>query len=322
MLTWNTTQMKAIEDEYFERRSARCPNDGTHLEVNEVAALGTAKTDLIVLCRRCGRTFQSDEARRGTPGTYAGDYEEVSLLDRGGMGEVYIVRHKLSGEVRASKKIQLIHMSRPELVRRFQRESRILESLDHPNIVKVHDTYLDEQGAAIIMEYCSTGSLAQAIAEPNNNTDSSTLASLFGGAVDGLLYLHKSGVVHRDLKPHNILIGADGRAKVADFGLAVLVERDSTSLTRTGAYVGTRIYAAPEQRQDAKHVDHRADYYSMALVAIDIFRRRCPAIPYVLVGLPTELAECLANLLDEEPTNRTVSLQDLALSLSEALSSR
>jgi len=317
-LEWTDREKGRIEEQYYARRYAVCPNDGARLAVQEIGELGRSKTEIMVNCRRCGRNFLSSE-RTPEKGTFDGDYEVVRKLNSGGFGDVFLVKHRETGELRASKHIQAGHLSNERVVRRFKREQRMAADLRHPNVVAVHGSYVEENGAAIVMEYCPQGSLDEAITKPSAERGAEDLCTAFDGMVAGLKYLHEKGIIHRDLKPHNVLLTADGQAKLTDFGLAMFIVRDSTTLTQSGGGLGTWHYAAPEQIADAKNADERADYYSMALIAHDIYRGRCFSQPVRTSDMPPALAHCIDLLLCEHPADRSCSLDELAAALRSAL---
>lgn len=313
-LTWSYSEMKAIEDQYFQSGRARCPNDAARLKVSEIRAMGYSQTPIMVRCPRCGRNFQSSQLRDAerTMG-FSADYAEIRHLASGGMGTVWEVEHRKSGKRRALKRIRPEFFRSTEMVERFRRETEILKRLQHPNIVETHEVYLDENGAAVAMELCST-SLDKLIGGPLDEQ-----LSVFSDACAGLSYLHHEGVVHRDLKPHNILVDSAGRGKVSDFGLAMNVLRASTPLTVTGQAVGTPLYMAPEQYDDSKRVDERADLYAMGLVALDIYHGAIGRRPLSLIGVKAPLATTLSLVLSEDPNTRNISLHQLSEDLSATL---
>ena len=142
---------------------------------------------------------------------------------------------------------------------RFFDEARTMAKLHHRNVVMVHDVASDGQNAFLVMELIEGGSLADYLQQ--HGVLPQRMAADVGIAVlEGLAVAHENGVVHRDIKPHNILVDGEGTPKVTDFGIA---QAAGYATTRTGAMVGTLAYMAPEQRVDAKGVDLRADIYAV-----------------------------------------------------------
>jgi serine/threonine protein kinase len=217
------------------------------------------------------------------------------------MGSVVLARHLQSGDLVAAKRIQPKFLGDAEIVKRFARESRILEGLDHENVVRIRDTYIDDTGGVIVMQYVEGGTLTQAI---NNKRPAEELLQWFIGVATGLAFLHSHGVVHRDLKPDNVLL--DGPvARISDFGLARLLARDSTTLTMRGAFLGTRLYAAPEQHDNAVNVTTGCDLYSLGLIAYEIATGRSPyRMPINTNRLAPNLHDVLIKALGEDPAER------------------
>src|SRR5947207_7697103 len=154
--------------------------------------------------------------------------------------------------------------SADDTARRFVREAKLGASLNHPNIVSVYDTVTDDEGVLLVMEYVEGETLRDAIAR--GPVPPETAIRVLRGIASALDHAHEHGVVHRDVKPANILIGRDGRAKLADLGIASATER--TQITRTGTVLGTAAYIAPE-RLDGGAGDPSSDVYALAAVAYE-----------------------------------------------------
>ncbi|QJW96265.1 serine/threonine protein kinase [Frigoriglobus tundricola] len=193
--------------------------------------------------------------------TQLGVYDIVSKIAEGGMGTVYKGRNRNTGEIVAVKVIAPATAKNPILLQRFEQEFRAAKVLDHPNVVKA----LDYSGALphpfLVMEFVDGMSIGQRIEQRGAYAEAEAVR-LIGQVCDGLQRAHKQGLVHRDVKPDNILVTHDGVAKLTDMGLVKEVEGD-LNLTRTGRGLGTPHYMAPEQFRNAKTVDVRGDIYSL-----------------------------------------------------------
>ncbi|AMV29799.1 Serine/threonine-protein kinase StkP [Gemmata sp. SH-PL17] len=190
-----------------------------------------------------------------------GNYDIVSKIAEGGMGTVYKAKNRTTGEIVAVKVIAPATAKNPILLQRFEREFLAAKVLDHPNVVKA----LDYSGALphpfLVMEFVDGLSIGQRI-EKQGAYPEAEAVRLIAQVCDGLQRAHKQGLVHRDVKPDNILVNKDGVAKLTDMGLVKEVEGD-LNLTRTGRGLGTPHFMAPEQFRNAKTVDVRGDIYSL-----------------------------------------------------------
>jgi serine/threonine protein kinase len=193
--------------------------------------------------------------------TQLGAYDIVSKIAEGGMGTVYKAKNRNTGEIVAVKVIAPATAKNPILLQRFEREFVAAKVLDHPNVVKA----LDYSGALphpfLVMEFVDGLSIGQRI-EQRGAYPEAEAVRLISQVCDGLQRAHKQGLVHRDVKPDNILVTREGVAKLTDMGLVKEVEGD-LNLTRTGRGLGTPHYMAPEQFRNAKTVDVRGDIYSL-----------------------------------------------------------
>jgi serine/threonine protein kinase len=202
-----------------------------------------------------------------------GRYEVQSTLGEGSMAEVYHVVHKQLGTEHALKVLKLEHESIRE---RMMREGQFQAKLRHPNIVSVSDVVPVGDNAGLVMEYIDGGSLAELLAGHRLTADQVDV--LARGLLDGVEAAHDAGYIHRDLKPANILLAREGRKlvpKITDFGLAKALDASNT-LTKSGVMMGTPAYMAPEQIQDAKHVDRRADLFSVGAILYHMVAGRRP----------------------------------------------
>ncbi len=202
-----------------------------------------------------------------------GKYEILDELGRGGMGVVYRVRHSVLGKIYAMKVLSPDLVAQADLVRRFRREAQVMAQLRHPNIVEVFDIGQDGDMHYFLMEFIEGMGLDRFLrssAEAIPFARALTITTQIGHA---LAYAHRQNpaVVHRDIKPANILIeNGTERVVVTDFGIAKVLDYDQTQHTRTGAFIGTVRYSAPEQLRGEAELDGRADIYSLGLLLYEM----------------------------------------------------
>jgi serine/threonine protein kinase len=190
-----------------------------------------------------------------------GDYDLLDKVAEGGMGSIYKARHRRSGQVVAVKVMTAAMIHNPVLLKRFEQEFRAASRLNHPNIVRALD-YGEEAGIPyLVMEFVDGESLGQKL-ERDGPLPEAEAIRLIAQVAQGLHRAHKQKLVHRDVKPDNILLTADGQAKLADLGLVKEMEAD-LNLTRTGRGLGTPHFMAPEQFRNAKSANARCDIYSL-----------------------------------------------------------
>jgi serine/threonine protein kinase len=261
----------------------------------------------------------------------AGRYRTMARVGSGGMATVLLAEDERLGRQVAVKRL---HAESPEnTARRFRREARLGASLNHPNLVAVFDIETDDEGVLIVMEYVEGETLRDAI--ERGPLDPVRALEVLRGVAEGLEHAHREGIVHRDVKPANVLLGRDGRIKLADLGIATAVE--GTRLTMSGTVLGTAAYMAPEQLEG-----HRpgpaADVYSLAVVAwetlsgrrayggrtpMEIARRKAEETPPDLreawPGAPPAAVEVLARAMGVDPAGRpgtpTAFVDELARAL-------
>ncbi len=204
------------------------------------------------------------------------DLEILELLGRGGMGFVYRARQKKLDREVAVKVVAAEAERQDQFAQRFAREAQVLARLSHPNLVSIHDFGQDGPLGWLVMEYVDGSSLRDLIHA--GKLEPPEALALIPKICDALQYAHDQGVVHRDVKPANILVGRDGVVKIADFGLAKLIGIPSALVSLTGSreVLGTFRYMAPEQLERPLEVDHRADIYSLGVVFYEMLTGEIP----------------------------------------------
>ncbi|MHC4068037.1 MAG: serine/threonine-protein kinase, partial [Planctomycetota bacterium] len=203
--------------------------------------------------------------------------EGIELVGRGGMGAVYKACQKQLDRMIALKILPDARAESEAFAERFMREARSLAKLNHPNIVTVYDFGHTESGLYyFIMEFVEGTDLRDVI-EAGKLSPLEALA-IIPQICEALQYAHEEGIIHRDIKPENILINKKGRVKIADFGIAKLLDNpdDQSTLTQAGHKMGTPHYMAPEQIEHPHQVDHRADIYSLGVVFYEMLTGELP----------------------------------------------
>ncbi len=256
------------------------------------------------------------------------NYAVIRELGRGGMGSVYLARHRDAGH-RVAIKIASTEKFDAEAVARFAREARLMARFRHPNIVRLYDVRQIGVGrVAIVMEYVRGVSLARLITE-RKRLPFETCTNILRDLGNALAHAHEHGVVHRDVKPPNVLVDEDtGTAKLSDFGIAK-VANDEAEVTAVGAVVGTPAYMSPEQI-DGREIDGRSDIYGLGVLGWEIvtgehpwagealykllFKQKHEALPPVTTfrpDTPPSLVLALEGALEKDPAHRWASVGDM-----------
>lgn len=240
------------------------------------------------------------------------------LLGRGGMGAVYEM-HQPELDRLVAVKLLPIEASRDEhLVERFRREARTLAKLRHPGIVALLESGVTPAGHLFfVMEHVDGSPLNQWISEGRLNV--SRAIEIVRQICEALAHAHAQGVIHRDIKPSNILLDSKGRVKVADFGLASwqqAADQPGMTLSRTGAFMGTPAYAAPEQVRNAASVDHRADIYALGVLLYEMLTGDLPRGVFQppsrkRAGADARLDQVVQRALQERPEDRYQAASEL-----------
>src|ERR1051326_6515465 len=205
-------------------------------------------------------------------GKLFGKYKIVAKIGQGGMGQVYkAVQEGLDREV-AVKVLPPNLLSNPEVVARFKREIQICAKLQHPSLVKVYDEGVQDGIHYFAMEYFPGESLHKYLQKQGPLPVDAALR-LTSEVLTAIGHIHQEGLIHRDVKPSNVMVGPDGSAKLMDFGLA----RDlaKSAMTQSGALLGTLGYMSPEMIRGDK-VDSRSDLYQVGVVLFELLTRKLP----------------------------------------------
>jgi serine/threonine protein kinase len=244
------------------------------------------------------------------------DLEILDEIGQGGMSVVYRARQPKLDRLIALKILPKALASTPGFSERFTREGRVLARLSHPNIVAVHDFGESGGFCFLIMEYVDGVNLRQAMCAGRFTPEQAL--RIIPAICDALQFAHSQGVLHRDIKPENILLDSKGKVKIADFGIAKILDEkggDAMLLTQSGAKLGTAPYMAPEQIEQPSTVDHRADIYSLGVVFYEMLTGELPLGRF---AAPSERSTCHGNVdevvfraLEKERGRRQQSADEL-----------
>src|SRR5437868_2351705 len=261
---------------------------------------------------------------------FSSRYEIEREIARGGMAEVYLARDQSLNRPVALKALFPEFAREPSFVERFRREAQAAANLNHPNVVSIYDWGQEEGTYFIVMEYVEGRSLrdlirSEAPLEPNQ------AAEITAETASALAFAHRNGVVHRDVKPGNVLLTRFGNVKVTDFGIARAGTSDG--LTQTGSVMGTATYFSPEQAQGLP-VDGRSDVYSLGVVLYEMVTGVAPftgdspvAVAYKHVredavapsqrnpDVPPDLERIILTALAKDPNNRYQTAEDMRADL-------
>ncbi len=269
-----------------------------------------------------------------------GHYRVLEKIGAGAMGEVFRARDERLGRDVALKVIRPASSANPDHLRRFELEARAAAALNHPNIVAVYDVGFDDGSPYIVCELLQGKTLRKRLAE--GALPVRLVVDYALQIVQGLIAAHDRRIVHRDLKPENLFVTTDGRVKILDFGVAKLQPapeesgrsvEELTTVTRSGAVVGTVAYMSPEQLR-GKAVDHRSDIFSVGAILYEMLTGRRafrgeteadtitavllenpPEINLEQAGVPLSFQQIVRHCLEKDPENRFQSARDLAFAL-------
>ena len=253
-------------------------------------------------------------------------YEIVEILGEGGMAFVYKARDKQLQRYVAIKTLKPNYVNQEKFVDRFRREAQTAANLNHPNIVQIFDWGIDDE-PYFVMEYIE-GNTLTSIISGNRTVGLNDILYIGSQVANGLKEAHKRGLVHRDIKPGNIMITPDGKVKVTDFGI-VSLQNEESDITKTGAVLGTASYISPEQAQ-GKPVSFESDLYSLGTVLYELIAGKPPftgdspiatatkhltdkpeKLSNFRKDIPKALENAILKLLEKKPSDRFKSAEDL-----------
>lgn len=260
------------------------------------------------------------------PGTVFEKYTVEKMLGRGGMGAVYLVRHNVLDSYFALKVLFPDAAKKNKLfVNRFLQEAKLACKIRHPNLIAVHDAGRNPDNGLyyLVMDYVSGGSVRDLL-DKERRLDPAPAVRIVLQTARALTAAYEHHMVHRDIKPDNIMFDADGTAKLADLGIAKLTDNQDIALTTVHSVFGTPAYMSPEQARDSSKVDPRADIYSLGIVFYEMLAGRrpyrgdtaievltqvlsnedVPDIRKIRPKIPAELAELISAMTAKNPEKR------------------
>jgi serine/threonine-protein kinase len=260
--------------------------------------------------------------------THLGHYEIVAELGRGGMGVVYKGFEPALNRFVAIKELSPSLAHDPQLVERFLREARSMAALNDPHIIQIYFIGQENGQPFFVMEFVEGDSLSGLLKREGRLQPEVALKILYQTA-QGLATAHDAGVIHRDIKPGNLMLSARGQVKIADFGIALATQDISKKLTGTGEFVGTPGYLSPEVCL-GKPVDQRSDVFSLGIVLFEMLSGKTPFSDESPLGLMLEVVKAeipdvrqlndgvdaqAAAMLAKDPADRFQNCHDLAAAL-------
>lgn len=276
-------------------------------------------------------TYQADQLRSGRTKLNLGPYTILDWIGQGGMGQVFKAVHTMMGRECAIKVLPL-NKSTPDAIKNFTREIRTQAQLDHPNLVRAYDAGHDGNVHYLVTEYVPGTDLRQLVRR-EGPLDIQTAANVIRQAAHGLQYAHERGLIHRDVKPGNILVTPDGVAKVSDLGLSGFID-EADSDPRAGKIVGTADYLSPEQIKTPSDITSVSDVYSLGCTLYyaisgkvpfpggstrDKARRHCEDTPWhprrFNPEISEEFVEVIADMMEKDPANRIQTAGEAAARL-------
>ncbi|MCI0462221.1 MAG: serine/threonine protein kinase [Gemmataceae bacterium] len=313
-------------------------------EWKQLAVLQQQTADLRALARELVKrgwltAYQVNQLVRGKGKELTlGPYHLLELLGEGGMGQVFKARHPIMKRIVALKVVRADKLGSGELLRRFQREIEAAGKLSHPNVVIAHDAGQSGNTLYFVMEFIEGTDLGKLVRD-RGPLPVGEACDYMRQAALGLQHAHEHGLVHRDIKPGNLLLARGGVIKILDMGLARLHAADQpgdslSALTQDGMMMGTPDYLAPEQATDAHKVDIRADIYSLGCTLYALLAGQAPfaggslaqkiaahlhseppPIENLRPGLPPALSAVIRRMLAKHPDHRYRTPAEVAVAL-------
>jgi len=333
----NERRLEDVQDEILSRLHRGEPVDEQAILAGNPGHADALRQFLALL-----KVIEAPRATSASPGRL-GDFEILREIGRGGMGVVYAARQVSLNRTVALKVLPASVRQDPRLLARFRREAEAAGRLRHPNIVPVYSIGEVAGTPFFAMELVEGQSLADVLRRRRAGDDAGLppagdayrrwVVTAVARVADGLAYAHRQGILHRDIKPGNILVEYDGTPRITDFGLAL--DLQATELTQTGEFFGSPLYMSPEQAlRREQPVDARTDIYSLAVTACELLTLQLPYhgttradVMAALAGgdivpprqidpdLPEALERILLQALQRDPRQRYAAAADLAADL-------
>ena len=310
--------------------SNRCLKCGSLLDLGDLTGESGVPAGWALDPRKGGGAHPAADTKFPPGSVLAGRYEILQILGEGGMGAVYQAKDRELDRLIALKVIRSELASRPEVLKRFKQELILARKVTHKNVVRIFDLGESEGTKFITMEFIEGRDLKSILDEKGKLPPEEAIA-IMRQICRGLAAAHGEGVIHRDLKPQNIMVEASGRASIMDFGIARSIEQ--SGLTASGVMVGTPDYMSPEQAKGAG-VDSRSDLFALGLIFYEMLTGKSAYIADTALGkllkrtqerpappskvdesVPQQLSEICVKCLEIDPNNRFQKAEDILKAL-------
>ena len=300
----------------MSQRSNACPKCGADLPVEATAGLCPRCLMAGALAQTMPDTLPMTDRERPSPAELAPHFPHLDILEylgRGGMGVVYKARQKSLNRLVALKLLAPERVGDERFAQRFAKEAQALAALNHPNIVTIYDFGQAGGFYYLLMEFVDGVNLRQAMLAAKFTPDQAL--AIVPPICAALQYAHEHGIVHRDIKPENLLLDKEGRVKIADFGIAKMLNAEAADVGVTESlHAGSPQYMAPEQKA-CRRTDHRADIYSLGVLLYELLTGELPGKPLEppskKVVVDVRLDEIVLRALDENPERRYQTIAEV-----------